>query len=122
MENLAVFERQFYQAALSWSPEGNDFSDAQHLAVGARHTTELENSSGKQGFERFLRLFAHCGGKAELSRWKLAWRLGYQPTQAFFLAGGDAGFSPSELSILAEPRHCWCFATDLTIDKRNHIK
>jgi hypothetical protein len=157
MENLAVFERQFHQAAFSWSPDWNDLSDAQYLAVGARHTTELDNSGGKQGFERFLRLFAHYGGKAELSRWELAWRLAYQRTQALFLAGGDDPLlepikvkwryrltvaydfenwdADPELSyeyfpdarekltwLWPKPRHRWRLATDLKIDKRNHIK
>jgi hypothetical protein len=88
-DNLGVYEHHHHQAALSWSPEWNKVSDAQFLSVGLRHTSALDDTGGKQGFERFVRTFAQYGGSAKYERWEFGWRAGYQQTRALYLAGGD---------------------------------
>lgn len=87
--NLATYAHHHHQAAMSWSPEWNKVSDAQYITLGLRHASKLDDTGGKQGFERSVRTFAQYGGVAESDHWALSWRASYQQTRALYLAGGD---------------------------------
>ena len=107
-----AYDRQIHQLGVSWSPEWNGVSDAQHLGAAARVTTRLDDTGENRGIERFFRWHVEHGAEVELGRWAIGSRLRYQKRTALWLKDGD---DPSGL----EAKETWRFKGTLSYNIKN---
>lgn len=88
-DDFGAWDRQLHQFGIAYSPKGADWVEAQSVALGFRHSTNVDNEGNNQGIERFARWHADYLVDAGWKRWNFGLRLRHQRQRALWLKDGD---------------------------------